>query len=160
MDLDGRRRVVWLLSLAGALAMSASLVLVGLSSNRVRAAADVASPQAEVNSIIAQPRGYLFKSVVVRGEVMRIWGEHLVALRSRPVRQGLLIVLRAQDVAAAGLHVGQTVEVAGSVRPMCRQEVQALRHELGFDMGGDSLLATFSGDPYILAQEVRPASEQ
>lgn len=155
MDQQGTKHVFALMALLGALILSGMLVLAGLNAGHASAATDGTPMAAEVDAILAQPRGFLLKNVSVRGEVMRVWGTHVVALHSHSVHQGLLIVLGEQSVSEAGLRVGQRVEVTGKVRPICRAEVQALRQGLTTDVGGDSLLAIFGGDPYILADGVR-----
>lgn len=157
MNPDGKRHIAWLMTLAGALVLSALLVLEGLTAGQGKVQAGTATVEAAVESVIAQPRGFLYRQVVVRGQVMRIWGRCTLALRSHPVRHGLLIVLGEQTVAAAGLRVGQMVEVKGSVRLLCRQELQMLRGDLGTDAIGDDVLVTYGAGPYVLAEEVRPA---
>ncbi|HOG45472.1 MAG TPA: hypothetical protein PLJ35_12905 [Anaerolineae bacterium] len=156
MKRSGRRHASWLVGLAGALVLSGLLVVAGLSAGRARAEVQGAPATAEASAILAQPRGYLFRSVVVRGEVIRLWGRRALALRCHSVRQGLLIVL-SEHAAEAGLRAGQTVDVSGSVRSVSRKELQALDHGRGVDADSGRLLARYGGDPYILADEVQPA---
>ena len=144
-----------LLALASALLFSGLLVLAGLDAGRSRAHAAAAPIAAAADQVLAQPRSYLYQDATVRGQVLRLWGQHCFALSSHSVHQGLLIILDGQTAAEANLHPGQRVEVAGQVRPVARAELQALR-PLMADVSGDTLLALFSGDPYVLAHEVRP----
>jgi len=151
------RHIGALLTLLGALALSGLLVLAGLNRGRAIAEANPASA-AGVDAVLAQPRSYLYRNVTLRGQVMRLWGGHVVALRSHSVRQGLLVVLEGQSASEANLHAGQRVEVVGEVRPLARAELQGLGQQLTADVSRETLLGIFGGDPYILAQEVRPVA--
>jgi len=150
------RHIGALMALLGALVLSGILVLAGLDSGRIHAQASAAPAVVEVDDVLSQPRRYLYGQATLRGQVSRLWGQHAFTLRSHAVRQGLLIIIATKSSGEANLHVGQRVEVTGEVRPVARAELQALR-PLTADVNADTLLALFSGDPYILAQEVRPA---
>ncbi len=152
MKREGGRHGLWLLGLAGALVLSGVLVLLGLSLSRARAA--VAADRVEVDAILAQPRRYLERRVTLRGVVGRVWGNGIVALRSRPLRQGLLVVLSDACVQQGGLREGQEVEVTGRVRALSRSELVGFRR-LGVQVRDDVLLAVSGRDPYLLAEEVR-----
>ena len=152
MNREGSRHAVWLMALAGALVVSSLLVLLGLS--LTRASADVGGDPA-VDAILAQPRRYLTREVTVRGVVARVWGDGVVALRSHPLRQGLLVVLSGTGVQEGDLHEGQEVVVSGRVQPLCREELLRFRR-LGLQVRDDVLLAVYGRDPYLLAEEVRP----
>jgi len=144
---------VWLLGLGGALALSGLLVLWGLSAGRT--GTEAPAGEAAVDAILAQPRRYLGKEVTVRGEVMRVWGNGVVALRSGPLRQGLLVVVDGAGVQDGELHVGQVVEASGRVSTIRRQEVQGLKYQ-GVELRNDILRAVHGCDPYIAAIEIRP----
>lgn len=154
MKREGGRHGIWLMGLAGALVLSGVLVLLGLSVSR--ASADAASGWAAVDEILAQPRRYLDRQVTVRGVVLRVWGNGIVALRSHPVRQGLLVVLGEAGTQEGDLREGQEVEVSGQIHPLSRSELSGFQ-QLGLQVRDDVLLALYGRDPYLLADEVRPA---
>ncbi len=155
MDGKQRQHMIWLACLGGGIILSSLLVLEGLTASRASAAAVPELPARMADEILTEPRHFLWRDVAVDGEVGRSISGRAFALRSRTVRQGLLVVLDEPAASAAPtVSSGRPVEVRGTVHVLTRQEVRALKKRLGVDL--DSLLATHGNHPYILALEVRP----
>ena len=151
------RRLVWLACLGGAIALSSMLVFVGLTTSQASAQARTARTGVTPDEALAEPRPLLYRTVAVRGRIARIYNSRYLALASRSVRQGLLVVLDGHVLKAEGsLYVGQEVVVTGEVRLLNSAESRALASAVGLGLPLDNRPFGYSNHPYIMAQEVRP----
>jgi len=155
MTRRGSQHLVRLACILGGIALSSLLVFVGLAASQASAESRPRLAALGPDEALCEPRRLLFQAVTVEGEIVRVLSHRAFALRSRSVRQGLLVVLSDQAMQReALLAVGRRVVVSGTVRLLGRQEGRALEREFGLDLNRDGLPIAYGNHPYVLALEV------
>lgn len=132
-------------------------MFVGLTTSQASAQARTARTGVTPDEALAEPRPLLHRTVAVHGRIARIYNRRYLALASRSVRQGLLVVVDSHALEAEGtLYAGQEVVVTGEVRLLDPAESRALAGATGLGPPLDNRPFGYSNHPYIMAQEVRP----
>ncbi len=151
------RHVLRLAWLVGGIVLSGLLITGGLNASGANAEAGPARTALAPDAVLDEPRHFVSQSIAIDGEVARVLGPRAFTLRSRSVRQGLLVVLTEQGLRAGPApQEGQAVEADGTIRLLDRREVHALGQEFGLDLSRDPALASYGSHPYLLARSIRP----
>ncbi len=135
--------------------MSSVLVFAGLAGSQASAQAVSARTLLTPDDPLIEPRPLLWRTITVRGTVDRILEDQAFTLRSRSIKQGLLVVYSSSTKSHTTLQVGQEVEVRGTVRILSRKEVARLAQVIGLGLTYDGRPAGHGNHPYILAYEIR-----
>lgn len=108
-----------------------------------------------VEEILANPQRYVGQSVEADGQVDRVVGERVIALRSTAAAGEMLAIVSNQSLKAVDAIVpGETLHVNGTVQVMSAETVRRVEQQLGVQLDDEQLLNLANQAPFIVAQNV------
>ena len=109
-----------------------------------------------VDEILANPQRYVGQSVLADGEMDRVVGNQVIALRAETTAGELLAIVSNQSLKGVdSVAPGEMLHVSGRVQMMSRDQLQRVQQELGIQLDEEQLLNLANQAPFLVAASVR-----